>query len=123
MKFLESLSWTEGTILINYSQHLIMRRIFLKNQRKKMPNVTKANHNAEKDKSGLIIDDDLFKRLKPSGFSIPLLYELPKLHKGHLFLRQIMDINNRTYHAIAKWLLEILLWCELTYIHISSIWR
>lgn len=88
-----------------------------------MPNVTKANHNAEKDKSGLIIDDDLFKRLKPSGFSIPLLYELPKLHKGHLFLRQIMDINNRTYHAIAKWLLEILLWCELTYIHISSIWR
>ena len=55
-----------------------------------------------------VISSATFERIRPVGTHIPRLYRLPKLHKQGLPLRPILDMFNSPYHALAKWLAEIL---------------
>ena len=49
-----------------------------------------------------------FDNLKPTGTHIPRLYGLPKIHKENCPLRPILDMSNSPYHAIARWLKELI---------------
>ena len=49
-----------------------------------------------------------FDNLKPTGCIIPRLYGLPKIHKENCPLRPILDMCNSPYHAIARWLKDLL---------------
>ena len=55
-----------------------------------------------------VISDSLFKQLKPADTITPRLYGLPKIHKSGIPMRPILDMCNSPYHALAKWLVEIL---------------
>ena len=55
-----------------------------------------------------IITCSQFDNLKPTGSRIPRLYGLPKVHKPGVPLRQVLDMFGSPYHAVAKWLAEIL---------------
>ena len=49
-----------------------------------------------------------FDNLKPTRSHIPRLYGLPKVHKPGVPLRPVLDMFGSPYHAVAKWLAEIL---------------
>ena len=55
-----------------------------------------------------LIDTGTFNRIRPTGTVIPRLYGLPKVHKEGLPFRPILDMSNSPYHAVAKWLANIL---------------
>ena len=55
-----------------------------------------------------IIRCSQFDSLKPTGSRIPRLYSLPKVHKPEVALRPVLDMFGSPYHAVAKWLAEIL---------------
>ena len=59
-------------------------------------------------KENNFITSDRFEDIKPVGTHIPRLYGLPKVHKTGIPLRPVLDMSGSPYHAVAKWLVEIL---------------
>ena len=107
-----------GVVLLNKSDYL-----------EKMSNIlddrTKFSRAAEQKDQTTVIEDQLttclkrmrdqntisvgtYEKLRPVGTIIPRLYGLPKIHKVGAPMRPILDMCNSPYHAIAKWLAQLL---------------
>ena len=55
-----------------------------------------------------LIDDSMFRKLKPIGCGIPKMYGLPKIHKDMCPVRPILSMVGSPTHALAQWLADIL---------------
>ena len=55
-----------------------------------------------------LIDEAMFRRLKPIGSVVPKLYGLPKVHKDMCPVRPILSMVGSPTHALAQWLADIL---------------
>lgn len=59
-------------------------------------------------KDEFIVNSDPCEHLEPSSSPILKVYGLPKFHKIIVCLHHLLNMNNSSYHSVAKWSAETL---------------